>query len=66
MWTYVIVVLNSDYLLIKKLLERFTKKNCKNQVVQSLELKMQSKEKMINYMSTGKAMIILLTFDIII
>ena len=35
--------------MVKKLLERFTKKNSKNQIKKSLELKKQSREKMINY-----------------
>ena len=48
-------------LKVKKLLERFTKKNWKNQIKQSLELKMYSREKTINYVLTGKATIILLT-----
>ena len=34
----------------KKLLERFTKKNCKRQIRQSLELEKQLKDKVINYM----------------
>ena len=42
----------------KKLLERFMKINCKRQIKKSLELKKQSKEKAINYMSKKKIMII--------
>ena len=45
----------------KKLLEIFTKRNCRKQVKKSLELKKSLKEKMINYMLNGKTIIILLT-----
>ena len=45
-------------LMQKKLLERFTKKNCKSQIKQSLELKKESREKMISYMANGKSTII--------
>ena len=45
-------------LMVKKLLERFTKKNCKKQIKKNLESKKQSREKVINLMSNGKAMII--------
>ena len=38
----------------KKLLERFTKTNCKKQIQKNLELKKSSREKMINYMLNGK------------
>ena len=41
----------------KKLLEIFTKKNSR-QTKKSLELKKQSREKAINYMSSGKNTII--------
>ena len=44
----------------KKLLKRFTKKNCKRQIKQSLQLKKQSKEKVINSMPNEKAVIIYL------
>ena len=44
----------------KKLLELFTKKNCKKQIKKSLELKMQSREKVINYMLNRKDPIIYL------
>ena len=40
----------------KKLLERFTKNNCKTQ--KNLEQKKGFKKKVINYMSNGKVMII--------
>ena len=42
----------------KKLLEPFTKKNCKNQIKKSLELKGELREKVINYMLNGSVMII--------
>ena len=45
-------------LIVKKLLERFIKKNCKTQIKRSLELKKKSKEKEINHMSNRKATII--------
>ena len=41
-----------------KLLERFTKMNCKKQVKQNLALKKSSREKVINYMLIGKVMTI--------
>ena len=40
--------------MMKKLLEHFTKENCKKQIKQSLELKKQSREKEKKYMSDGK------------
>ena len=46
-------------LIVKKLLERFIKKNCKRQIKRSLELKNKSNETGINYMSNGRATIIL-------
>ena len=42
----------------KKLLELFTKKNCKKKIKKSLELKTQSREKMINNMLNQKDPII--------
>ena len=42
----------------KKLLKRFTKKNCKKQIKKNLELKKQSRENEINYMLNGKDTII--------
>ena len=54
-WTYVIIDLNGE-----EMLERFTKKNCKKQIKQSLELKKLSREKAINYMLSGKTTIVLL------
>ena len=44
--------------MAKKLLERFTKMNCKKQIKKSLELKNYSREKVINCMLNGKVMII--------
>ena len=49
----------------KKFLESFTKKTCKKQVKQSLELKKQLREKVINCMSNGKAVIYFLTVRLI-
>ena len=49
----------------KKFFECFTKKNCKKQIKQSLELKKQLKEKVINYTFNGEAMIIPLTVGLI-
>ena len=45
---------------MEKLLESFTKRNCKKQIKKCLELKKQSREKVINYMLNGKASVILL------
>ena len=45
----------------KKFYQHFTKKNSKKQIKKSLELKKQYRQKAINYMLNGKAMIILLT-----
>ena len=42
----------------KKLLEDFTKTNCKKQIKKDLELKRQSGEKVLNYMLNGKVTII--------
>ena len=47
----------------KKLLELFTKKNCKTQIKKSLELK--SREKATNYMLNGKAAIVRLIVGLI-
>ena len=52
-------------LMAKKLLERLMKKNCKKRIKKSSELKKQSRENAINYMSNGKSMIILLTVGLI-
>ena len=46
--------------MVKKLLEVFTKKNYKKLVKESLEYKKYLKEKVINCMSNGKGMIIVL------
>ena len=45
-------------LMVKKLLERFMKKNCKRLIKKTLELKKYLGKKMINYMLNGKVMII--------
>ena len=50
---------------VKKLLKCFTKKYCKKQIKKSLKLKKYSREKVINYMLNGKAMIILLILGLI-
>ena len=52
-------------LMVKKFLEHFTKKNCKKQIKNSLELKKKSKEKMIKYMLSGKVIIIHLIVGLI-
>ena len=52
-------------LTLKKLLELFKKKNCKKIIKKILELKKFSSENMINYMSNGKATIILLIVGLI-
>ena len=46
--------------MVKTLLERFMKRNCKKQIKQNLEEKNLLKENVINYISNGKAMIVLL------
>ena len=46
--------------MVKTLLERFMKRNYKKQIKQNLEEKNLLKENVINYISNGKAMIILL------
>ena len=48
-------------LKVKKLLERFTKKNCKKQIKKSLESKKVIQKNVINYTLNGKAAIVLLT-----
>ena len=45
-------------LMGRKLLELFTKKNCKKQIKKSLELKKLSREKVINNVLNGKDTII--------
>ena len=45
-------------LIEKKLLERFTKMNCKRQIKKNLKLKKLSREKTINSMLNGKTMIV--------
>ena len=44
--------------IVKKLLGNCMKKKCKRQIKNNLELKNLFKEKVISYMSNGKAMII--------
>ena len=44
--------------MVKKLLNYFMKKNYKRQINKNLELKKVSKEKVKNYMSNGKVMIV--------
>ena len=44
----------------QKLLEFFTKNNCKKQIKKSLELKKLSRKKVINYMLNGEDTIICL------
>ena len=62
-WTYVINDLN--IWMVKKLLEVFTKKNCKKLVNENLEKKKYLKEKVINCISNGKGMIIVLIVGLI-
>ena len=52
-------------LMVKKLLEIFTKKNCKNLIEKNLEQKKYFKEKVINYMLNGKGMVIHLIVGLI-
>ena len=47
--------------MVKKLFERLTKKSCKRQTKQSLELNRNSTGKMIKYLSNEKVMRIHLT-----
>ena len=49
----------------KKLLECFTKGNCKIQIKKNLEWKKNSKEKLKNYMFNGNVTINLLTIGLI-
>ena len=51
--------------MVKKLLEVFMRKNCKKLIKKNLEYTKYLKEKVINYMSNGKAMIILLIVGLI-
>ena len=51
-------------LTVKKLLERYTKKDCKKQI-KEFRVEKVIKEKAINYMLNGKSMIILLTVGLI-
>ena len=49
----------------KKLLERFMKKNCKRQIKHSLELKKEQRNKVINFMLSGKVTIVNLIVELI-
>ena len=51
--------------MVKKLLEVFLRKNCKKLIKKNLEQRKYLKEKVINYMSNGKVMIILLIVGLI-
>ena len=51
-------IVHQFILIVKKLLECFTKKNYNRQIKQSLELKKKSREKVINYISNGEFIII--------
>ena len=51
--------------MVKKLLEPFMKKNCKRLIKKNSELKKYLKEKVISYMSNGKAIIIHLIVGLI-
>ena len=51
--------------MVKKLLEVFIKKNCNELVKKNLEQKKYLKEKVINYMSNGKGIIIYLIVRLI-
>ena len=51
--------------MVKKLLEHFMKKNCKGLIKKNLEKKKWLGEKVINYMSNGKVMIIHLIVGLI-
>ena len=51
--------------MVKKLLEVSMKKNCKKIIKKNLEYKKYLKEKVINYMSNGKGMIIVLIVGLI-
>ena len=59
-WTYVINDLNGE-----EITGVFMKENCKKLVKKNLKWKKYLKEKVINYMSDGKDMIIVLTFGLI-
>ena len=52
-------------LAAKKLMEYFTKKNCRRQIKQTLELRKQSRKKVMNYMINGKTMIIRLIVGLV-
>ena len=52
-------------LAAKNLMEYFTKKNCRRQIKQILELRKQSKKKVMNCMINGKTMIIRLIVGLV-
>ena len=51
--------------MVKKLLEHFMKKNCRKLINKNLGSKKSLKEKVINYMSNGKVMILHLIVGLI-
>ena len=51
--------------MMKKLLEVFMKKNCKKLVKKNLKYKKYLKEKLINCMSNGKDMVVVLIVGLI-
>ena len=51
--------------MVKKLLEVFMKKNCKKLVKKNLKYKKYLKEKLINCMSNGKDMVVVLIVGLI-
>ena len=52
-------------LIAKKLFESFYEKNSKKQIGKNLEVKKESREKLINYILNGKATILLLIVGLI-
>ena len=53
------------WIMVKRLLEVFVKKNCKTQIKKNSELKKYLKEKVISCMSNGKGMIIVLIVGLV-
>ena len=60
LWSYVISDLNSE-----EIIRTFYEKNCKIQIGKNLEVKKESREKLINYILNGKAAILLLIVGLI-
>ena len=60
LWSYVISDLNSE-----EVIRTFYGKNCKKQIGKNLEVKKESREKLINYILNGKAAILLLIVGLI-